>query len=160
MPLFLSTYTNKVDKKGRVSVPASFRTAAANSGFQGIVVHESFKHPCLRGADMDYMERLSDSIDSGFGPYSEEHDAMATAILAAARQLPFDPEGRVMLPPPLMEYAGLSTHATFVGLGKTFQIWEPDAFNQFSAEQRERARDQAERMGPIGDRKSQSGGGV
>lgn len=149
MPLFLSTTTNKVDRKGRVSVPAAFRSTLPQSGYQGIVAYTSFRHACLHGADLGFMEQLSDSIHGDFGLYSDENEALANAILASARQLSFDPEGRVTLTKDLMGHAGISSEATFVGLGKTFQIWEPVAYEAHRTVQRALAETKAGDLGPI-----------
>lgn len=149
MPLFLSTTTNKVDRKGRVSVPAAFRSSLPASGYQGIVAYASFRHACLHGADLGFMEQLSDSIHGDFGLYSDENEALANAILGSARQLPFDPEGRISLSRDLMDHAGITGEATFVGLGKTFQIWEPVAYEAHRLVQRALAEEKAGELGPI-----------
>ncbi len=63
MTLFLSTFVNKIDKKGRISVPASFRQALAQQSFQGVVVFRSYKFPAIEGMGIERMERLSSSVD-------------------------------------------------------------------------------------------------
>jgi transcriptional regulator MraZ len=149
MPLFLSTTTNKVDQKGRISVPAQFRANLMPHGYQGVVVYSSFKHACLQGTDMGYMERLSNSIHDNFGLFSDENEALANAILAASFQLPFDPEGRVTLPKALVEHAGLEGQATFVGLGSTFQIWAPVNYDAHRERQMELAKTEARNLRPV-----------
>lgn len=141
MALFLSTYTNKVDKKGRVSVPANFRAALSKQEYQGIVAYNSFVNECVEACGMDRIERLSESIDE-LDPYSDERDAFAATILGGSVQLQFDSEGRVMLPANLMEEVGIKDKVVFVGKGATFEIWEPKAFEQYSS----RAKDLAKRQ--------------
>jgi MraZ protein len=138
MALFLSTFVNKLDRKGRVSVPAGFRAALAAQTFPGIVLYRSFTAACIEGCGMDFMERLSDSTQdlSAFSPEQEELTAL---IFADARQLAWDPEGRIMLPEELIEHAGLSEAAAFVGKGQTFQVWQPEAYKAIEAEIRARA---------------------
>jgi len=136
MALFLSTFTNKVDRKGRVSVPAPFRADIMARDWVGIVAFPSFVNACIEGCDLAYMERLSDSIEE-FAPFAEERDAFTTSILAASHRLGFDAEGRITLPEPLIAHAGIDGQVTFVGRGRTFQMWEPEAFAGFDAEQRE-----------------------
>jgi len=131
MPLFLSKFDNKVDKKGRVSVPAPFRATLAGQSFPGIVAYPSIgQAQCIEGCDIAYMERLSESIEE-FPPFSDEYEAFATKILGGAHQLSFDSEGRIVLPDPLLSYSGIAARALFVWRGKTFQIWEPEAFRVF-----------------------------
>lgn len=124
MTLFLSTYTNKVDKKGRVSVPAPFRSALSAQEFQGIIVFKSSRHDALEGFGMDRMVDMSERLDE-FDMFSNEQDDMASLIFGEARQLPFDGDGRIILPSDLAEFCGITDHAAFVGLGKKFQIWAP-----------------------------------
>lgn len=144
---FLSTSTNKVDRKGRVSVPASFRNAAATPAFNGIVVRIPLDDkPYIEGEDITYTENFANDLHDNFDLDDEEQMAMATEYLASAEQLQFDPEGRVTLPAYLREYAGIETHAVFVGLGKTFQIWEPKAYEDHKARQRDLARQAKAKM--------------
>ena len=49
MALFLSTFVNKIDRKGRISVPASFRVAVAGQSFHGVILYRSHKHPAIEG---------------------------------------------------------------------------------------------------------------
>jgi MraZ protein len=139
MASFLSTHINKIDKKGRVSVPASFRAVLADQTFQGVVLFRSNSHPCLEGFGMGAMEELCARLDN-FDLFSDEQDDLATAIFGEAVQLPFDGEGRIVLPVDLMEHAGIVEQASFVGLGRKFQVWEPDALEARRATARESVR--------------------
>lgn len=141
MALFLSTFTNKVDKKGRVSVPAPFRAALVGQNFNGLVAFRSYRLPAIEGLDMARMEQFSESADS-LDLFSEEHENITATIFADAVQLPFDGEGRIVLPANLVDHAGIGETATFVGRGRTFQIWEPGRFEEFQDQARQRARDQ------------------
>ncbi len=127
MTLFLSTFTNKVDKKGRVSVPASFRAELTDQSFQGIVLFRSNVHACLEGFAYSYMQEIGARLDD-FDLFSAEQDDLATAIFGDAVQLPWDGDGRVMLPTELVEFSELNEKATFVGMGRKFQIWSPSVF--------------------------------
>lgn len=126
MPLFLSTHLNRIDKKGRVSVPASFRNALQTQTFQGVVLFRSSKHPCLEGFDYQTMAELAARIDQ-FDMFSDDQDDLAAAIFGDSVQLPFDSEGRIVLPADLMAHAGLGDDAAFVGMGRKFQLWQPSA---------------------------------
>jgi len=144
--LFLSTFVNKVDRKGRVSVPATFRAALAGQSFLGIVAYRSFKLPCVEGSGIDRMEEMSGRVDQ-MAQFSEPYDNLAV-VFSDAQQLPFDGEGRIMLPQALAEHAGIADHAAFVGQGRTFQIWEPERFKTHQDELRERARRQGVTLPP------------
>ncbi|MFZ4125284.1 MAG: division/cell wall cluster transcriptional repressor MraZ [Rickettsiales bacterium] len=139
MALFLSTFEKQIDKKGRVSVPPTFRAVLSNQNFNGIIVYPSFVHECLEACGMDRMEKLYAQIES-LDPFSEERDAFTTAILGSAVQLAFDNEGRVVLPEQLLKRAGIGEHATFIGKGATFEIWAPSAFAKHETAARDTAK--------------------
>lgn len=130
MALFLSTFTNKIDAKGRVSVPAQFRASLVNESFSGMVVYESFVNECVEGCDIERIKKLSESIDN-LDPFSEERDAFATAVLGGSIQLSIDSDGRVILPESLLRKVNIKSEATFVGKGSTFEIWEPKQFEEY-----------------------------
>jgi MraZ protein len=136
--LFLSTYVNKVDRKGRVSVPAPFRSALAGQSFHGIVAYPSFKTTAIECCDMGWMAEASQRLET-LEQYSEQYDDLTT-IFADSQQLGFDGEGRIMLPEAFCQFAGITETAAFVGIGPTFQIWEPAAHEAVKREARERAR--------------------
>ena len=122
--MFLSSYENKIDKKGRVSVPSTFRSHLGSMGYNGFISYPSFNHPALEACSQDRIEKLSNTIDS-LNPFEEKRDFFATSILSESEQLQFDTEGRISLPEKLLSHAKIKTNVLFVGLGKTFQIWEP-----------------------------------
>ncbi len=145
MALFIDTFVNKIDRKGRVSVPATFRAAlaaqASQAAFQGIVALPSFKFPALHCAGMDWMSALIDST-ANVDLFSAEHDDLTASLFSDAKQLPFDGEGRVMLPESLCAHANLTEGAAFAGRGRYFEIWEPKALDAYKAEARKRAAEQ------------------
>ncbi len=138
MPLFLGTFVNKVDKKGRVSVPATFRARLAAQSFPGVVAYPSFTGPAIEGCGMDHMESLMQGTDR-LDVFSEEQDEMTTLIFAGVRELPWDGDGRIVLPEEFIAHAGLAGAAAFVGKGRTFQIWEPERQRAHMEEVRRRA---------------------
>lgn len=156
MRLFLNTFVNRVDKKGRVSVPATFRAALAEQTFSGIIAFRSFTAACIEGGGMDWMERLSASADE-LALFSAEQDDLTSLIFADARQLPFDTEGRIVLPEDLIAHASLVESCAFVGKGKTFQMWEPQAFAASQDEARRRAMQNRPTLAPS---RSPTGGGA
>jgi MraZ protein len=135
MKLFLSTHTNKVDAKGRVSVPAQFRTALQhisqnNTETQnGFVVFPATKHTALEGFSWTMMDELSRRLDQ-FPIFSSPQDDLAAAIFASATPVQYDDTGRILLPKDLLAHAQITDSALFVGLGNKFQIWNPELFAQ------------------------------
>jgi MraZ protein len=147
---FLSTFTNKIDKKGRVSVPSTFRSAVSSSHFAGIVLYKPFNLDCIEGSDMSFLEQLSDSLYGDFGPFDPDQMSVATAILAGASQLGFDTEGRVVLPSDFCDFASINGAATFVGIGRKFQIWNPERYEVHKENQLKLAAETAPKLPPFG----------
>ena len=141
MALFLSTFVNKIDKKGRVSVPASFRaTLTGHSAFQGFVAFRSYKHQAIDCCSLERMQRLSESMDN-LDVFSDAQDDMAAAVFADAQQIPFDNDGRIILPQTLLEHGEFADSVAFVGRGNTFQLWRPDVFEQIQQQARQRMKE-------------------
>lgn len=140
MSLFLSTYINKLDKKGRVSVPSSFR-AALTQPANGVVVFKSYTLPALEAYQMDRMQKLSDSIDQ-LDLFSEHQEDLAATLFADAEHVTWDQEGRIFLPESFREFAGLTDQVAFVGRGPTFQLWNPQQFKTYQTTARDRMRAQ------------------
>ena len=130
--MFLSSYENKLDKKGRVSVPSTFRSHLNSMGYNGFITYPSFNHSALEACSQDRIEKLSKTIDS-LNPFDEKRDYFATSILSESVNLIFDTEGRISLTKKLLQHSKIKTRILFVGLGKTFQIWEPTLFEKFKA---------------------------
>ena len=128
--MFLSTYENKIDKKGRVSVPASFRSYLSNLGYNGVICYPSFNNLCIEAWPQDRIEKISNAIDA-LNPFDEKKDFFATSILSESINLQFDSEGRISLTTKLLKHAKIKNSMLFVGQGKTFQIWEPAIFEKF-----------------------------
>tara|TARA_B100000579_G_scaffold144348_1_gene117150 strand:+ start:207 stop:662 length:456 start_codon:yes stop_codon:yes gene_type:complete len=136
--MFLSTYENKLDKKGRVSVPASFRSYLSNLGYNGIVCYPSFNNQSIEAWPQDRVEKISNLIDS-LNPFEEKRDFFATSILSESVNLQFDNEGRISITTKLLKHAKIKNSMIFVGQGKTFQIWEPTLFEKFKINARKKA---------------------
>ena len=136
--MFLSVYENKLDKKGRVSVPAPFRSHLSNLGYNGIICFPSFNNQSIEAWPQDRIEKISNAIDN-LNPFEEKKDYFATSILSESINLQFDSEGRVLLSKKLLKHAKIKNSMLFVGQGKTFQIWEPTTFEKFRVTARKKS---------------------
>ena len=136
--MFLSVYENKLDKKGRVSVPASFRSYLSNLGYNGIICFPSFNHQSIEAWPQDRIEKISNAIDN-LNPFEEKKDYFATSILSESTNLQFDGEGRILITTKLLKHAKIKNSMLFVGQGKTFQIWEPTTFEKFRVAARKKS---------------------
>ena len=136
--MFLSTYENKLDKKGRVSVPSSFRSYLSNMGYNGIVCFPSFNNQSIEAWPQDRIEKISNAIES-LNPFEDKKDYFATSILSESINLQFDSEGRILITEKLLKHAKIKNSMLFVGQGKTFQIWEPTSFEKFRVTARKKS---------------------
>jgi len=141
MNIFLSKYINKIDKKSRVSVPAAYRAILAKEEYNGVIAYQSFKHNCIEVCSLSRLAEIS-LIIQNLDPYSKERDAFETIVLGGSVQLPFDSEGRVILPEELQNFAEITDQAYFVGKGLVFEIWQPAHFENHLKAAMEVAKDQ------------------
>ena len=146
MDEFVSTYTNKVDAKGRVSIPAQYRAVLAVDGFDGIYCCPTLDRQAVDAGGNRFREAIRSNL-ANFEPFSEDHEFLSTTLIGESEILKLDSEGRVILTETLREYAGLGERVTFVGQGYKFQIWEPDRFTQYREEAKNHLRDLRRKLG-------------
>ena len=152
MDRFVSTFINKIDAKGRVSIPASFRAVLERDGYAtggavGIYCYPSLDAPALDAGG----ERLAATIDGllrGLPDYSDERDELSVALYGDVQVLGLDGDGRIVLPEGLRSHCGIASIVTFVGLGQKFQIWEPGRFDARRAAAREKVRESRKLLSP------------
>ena len=119
-------------------MPASFRSYLSNIGYNGIVCYPSFNNQSIEAWSQDRIEKISETIDS-LNPFEEKRDFFATSILSESINLQFDSEGRISLTSKLLKHTKIKNNILFVGQGKTFQIWEPTAFEKFRVNARKKS---------------------
>ena len=134
MTEFVGKFLNKIDKKGRVSVPALWRPKLLGKDFSGIVAQKS-DYNSIDAYSQKYLESYQDWLDKQ-DPLLETNEYEATLIFGSS-MLPFDQEGRVLIPEILRNNSSLTNDALFVGMGRKFRIWEPLAFNIYESKARE-----------------------
>lgn len=135
---FVSNFTNKLDAKGRVSIPASFRQILTRDGYEGLYCFPSPHGATVDAGGNELMNEIKARL-SGLDTLTIDHDLLSTALFGMSEHLKLDGEGRVMLTDTIREHTGITKEATFVGLGYKFQIWEPEAFREHRAEAMKRA---------------------
>lgn len=146
---FLGSHQNRLDAKGRVSVPAPFRTTlrqapdgtgtGTGTGSQ-LILRPSTFHSCIEAWPPARFAALEAPL-AQYSLLSAEHQDLATSIYADAFPVDVDKEGRILIPENLVAHAGLTEAVLFMGIGPTFQIWEPAAAERRRAEARIRSRD-------------------
>lgn len=120
----MDTVANKVDSKGRVSLPADYR-AIVKAAESEIVCYRSLSSPCIEGCLEDLLDKLASEMEDSLDFFSETQDDLTNLIFGDAKRYPFDSTGRIMLSEKLLQHAQITNQAVFVGKGRKFQIWNP-----------------------------------
>jgi MraZ protein len=140
MTQFMGTHTNKLDAKGRVSIPAPFRTALKNGDDScALILRPSHKYPCLEGWSVAAFDALATSMQH-MPTLGDDQEDLAFTVFGRATPLEPDREGRIVPPAGLAAHAHLKDAVCFIGLNTRFQIWEPEAAERRFAEASARAR--------------------
>ncbi|MGE0675982.1 division/cell wall cluster transcriptional repressor MraZ [Pseudolabrys sp.] len=146
MNRFVSNYTLRLDSKGRVSIPAPYRSVLNRDGFDGLYCYPALDRPAIDAGGNALMGEI-ESLIAQFAPYSEQREQFATALFGTSDTLKLDGEGRVILTEPLKAHAGIKDTVSFVGLGHKFQIWEPGRFRTELAEATDKVRELRRQLG-------------
>jgi MraZ protein len=140
MTQFVGTHINKLDAKGRVSIPASFRAALKASETTTLILRPSHKFACIEAWAAPTFHALATPMQR-MEIFSDDTDDLAFALYADAAEVDAGDDGRIVLPNDLIDHAGLAVGAiTFVGIGTKFEIWEPTAAERRREQARARAR--------------------
>jgi MraZ protein len=130
MQAFVSTWTMKLDRKGRVSIPAPFRTVLIADGFEGVYTIPSTDRQAIDAGGNKFVA-LFESRLNALDPTSYDYDLLTTAFYGESTVLSIDSDGRVSLPERLKEQAGITSEVCFVGKGFRFQLWAPDRYEAY-----------------------------
>ena len=129
MNRFLSNATNKIDAKGRVSVPAQFRNVLTRLDIQELYAIQDFIYPAVTVGGPDLLDRYERQIDEG-DPFSVDANDMSLLIHGGGVFLKLDGEGRLMVSDFIRDYTGISDQVTFVGRSDHFQLWDPVQYEE------------------------------
>jgi MraZ protein len=127
MTRFVSNVTLRLDSKGRVSIPASFRSVLGRDGFDGLYCYPALDRPAIDAGGNALMAEI-EALIARYAPFSSAREQFALSLYGTSETVKIDGEGRVMLSEPLKTHAGITDQVAFVGLGHKFQIWEPGRF--------------------------------
>jgi MraZ protein len=129
---FQGSALNAVDAKGRLSVPAFVRSVIERrSDARAIVVGAHEIAPCLTAYGRSYARNLYEDmerrrlVDEQKDGALEDHYARARRRFGMTEDVPYDPSGRIVLPPMMRRKGRIDDLALFVGVGGTVEIWNP-----------------------------------
>ena len=146
MDRFVANFTLRLDSKGRVSIPGSFRSVLARDGFEGLYCYPALDRPAIDSGGHALMGEIEAVIER-FAPFSDQRERFALALYGTSETLKIDNEGRVVLSETLKRHAGITEAVAFVGLGHKFQIWEPGRFQSELAEATQKVRELKSELG-------------
>ncbi|MCF6322138.1 MAG: transcriptional regulator MraZ [Rhizobiaceae bacterium] len=150
MSRFLANTQNPVDKKGRVSVPAAFRTVLG--GQNELYTMLSISGPTVEAGGPQLIQAAEARLGQ-MDPFSEEYEVWSYYIHGDSNMLKIDGDGRITLGEEIREHTGIDDKVAFVGRGHFFQMWEPGKFKIYQKETRMKALELRQRLG-------KSGGGI
>lgn len=128
----MDTIINKVDAKGRVSLPADYRAIVKELNSE-IVCYRSLTAPCIEGCVEDLLEKLASEIETSTDFFSQTQDDLTNLIFGDAKRFTFDTTGRILLTEKLLKHAQITDTAVFVAKGRKFQIWNPENWEKEEA---------------------------
>jgi MraZ protein len=135
MDRFLGRHLKRIDAKGRVSIPAPFRSVLARDGSEGVFALRSLMHPAIEAGGQALIGEI-DALLSSYEPFSEDYQSLSIALLGGGDTLSIDGEGRIVLPDWVRETAGIAEEVIFVGQGSRFQLWSPERYAEIDAKAR------------------------
>ena len=127
--MFLGTYTPRLDEKSRLILPAKFREELA----EGLVLTRG-QERCIYVFSAREFERVHEQMRSAPLSSRQARDYIRVFLSGASDEVP-DKQGRVTMPAPLRQYAGLDRDVTVIGAGTRVEIWDSESWNTYLAEQ-------------------------
>jgi len=127
--VFLGTYTPRLDEKSRLILPAKFREELA----EGLVLTRG-QERCIYVFSAREFERVHEQMRSAPLSSRQARDYIRVFLSGASDEVP-DKQGRVTVPAPLRQYAGLDRDVTVIGAGTRVEIWDSESWNTYLAEQ-------------------------
>ena len=128
---------HKVDAKGRVSIPASFRRVleAADPNWRDgdnpelVIVYGDHRRKFLECYTVEAIDEVDAKIDA-LPRGSQARRMLERLIHGQSFPTEVDSDGRLVLPQKLREKIALDKEAFFIASGDTFQIWQPETYEQ------------------------------
>ncbi|MEX5235572.1 UNVERIFIED_CONTAM: division/cell wall cluster transcriptional repressor MraZ [Kocuria sp. CPCC 205316] len=123
--MFLGTYSPRLDEKGRLILPAKYREELA----EGLVLTRG-QERCLYVFSVREFERVHEQLRAAPLSSKQARDYIRVFLSGASDEVP-DKQGRVTIPPPLRDYAGLGRELAVIGAGTRAEIWDAQAWNDY-----------------------------
>lgn len=127
---FMGNFTHALDGKRRVTVPSDWRAAALEPL---LYVLPGIGEKCLYAfASRDMLEKLVKVRAVSVGDQNAQR--FLRAVFSRACKVGIDAQGRIRVSDELLAHAGISSHATLVGVGGRFELWSPETWQEQSSQ--------------------------
>jgi MraZ protein len=126
--VFLGTHSPRLDEKGRLFLPARFRDELA----EGLVVTKG-QERCLFVFPIQEFRRVTEALSQAPVTQKTVRDYSRVFFASASHEIP-DRQGRVTIPAPLREYAGLTKDCVVIGANTRLEIWDTAAWEAYLAD--------------------------
>jgi MraZ protein len=127
--LFLGTHSPRLDDKGRMFLPAKYRDDLAG----GVVITKG-QERCLYVFPGAEFARITEALRTAPVTAKAVRDYSRVLFASASDEIP-DRQGRVTIPQPLREYAGLQRECIVIGANTRLEIWDNEAWTAYLADQ-------------------------
>ena len=125
--MFKGRFAHSIDGKGRVSIPAKFREILVTNYDERLILTNF--DGCLWGYPCAEWQKIEERVAS-LPQFKPEVKALQRVFISAATECPIDKQGRILIPPTLREYAGISRDLIFVGMTKRIEIWSTERWDK------------------------------
>ena len=140
MTQFVGTHFGKLDRKGRISVPAQFRAELESAATSHLVFRTSHEHPCIEARSRPVFQKIIDSVQS-LPHFSEEREVLEATLISGSEMLRIDGDGRLILPNAMIIEVVLGEQVAFLGKGDRFEIWNEAAALAHIADAKQKMRE-------------------
>ena len=145
MTIFTGDYNCKVDVKGRIMLPATFRKQMGEVDAYRFVIKNDLYEQCLELYTEEEWKHQNSMILRNIKPYNPEHRQFLRDFRMGAAELECDPTGRILIPGRLLKQAGITTDALLSGNIGKIEIWTPELYNNSGGDLAAK-RDRAEKI--------------
>lgn len=145
--MFRGRFEHSIDQKGRVSIPARFREILATQYDERLII-TNFDQ-CLWAYPAPEWKKVEEKV-AALPQFQPEVKAMQRFFISAASESPIDKQGRIMIPPTLREYAGLSKDCILVGMSQRIEIWAAERWSKIFADAETTLQDSIEKLSEFG----------